>query len=83
MVRHRDLEVETYWYLSGDGVHLNAVGLEDGVQRALRCVGRPLVCKVSHLWTVAVGDLLEALGIKNNVAEVGNHLGMASLVDAS
>lgn len=42
VVRHRELKVETYWYLRGDGVHLNAVGidlwclgLEDGVQWAL------------------------------------------------
>ncbi|XP_040216656.1 uncharacterized protein LOC120946033 [Rana temporaria] len=40
-VRHSDLEVETWRYLRGDGVHLNpigidlwALGLEEGVRRA-------------------------------------------------
>lgn len=42
VVRHRDLEVDTWHYLRSDGVHLNAVGmdlwslgLQDGIQRAL------------------------------------------------
>lgn len=43
VVRHRELEVDTWRYLRGDGVHLNAVGidlwslgLQDGIQRAVR-----------------------------------------------
>lgn len=43
VVRHRELEVDTWRYLRSDGVHLNAVGidlwslgLQDGVQRAVR-----------------------------------------------
>lgn len=42
-IRHLELEVDTWRYLRGDGVHLNAVGIEmwalglqDGIQRALR-----------------------------------------------
>ncbi|XP_077314597.1 uncharacterized protein LOC143996435 isoform X2 [Lithobates pipiens] len=42
-VRHRDLEEETWRFLRSDGVHLNAIGLDiwqlgvqDGVQRAVR-----------------------------------------------
>lgn len=41
VIRHQELEAETWRFLRGDGVHLNAVGtdllflgLEDGVQRA-------------------------------------------------
>lgn len=43
VVRHLELEVDTWRYLRDDGVHLNAVGidlwalgLQDGIQRALR-----------------------------------------------
>lgn len=42
-VRHRELEEETWRFLRSDGVHLNAIGidlwqlgLQDGVQRAVR-----------------------------------------------
>lgn len=42
-IRHRELEVDTWRYLRSDGVHLTevgtdlwALGLQDGVQRALR-----------------------------------------------
>lgn len=42
-IRHLELEVDTWRYLRGDGVHLHAVGidmwtlgLQDGIQRALR-----------------------------------------------
>lgn len=42
-VRHPELEVDTWRYLRGDGVHLNDVGtdlwclgLQEGIQRALR-----------------------------------------------
>ncbi|XP_073466908.1 uncharacterized protein [Aquarana catesbeiana] len=42
-IRHRELEVDTWRYLRSDGVHLNdvgtdlwALGLQEGVQRALR-----------------------------------------------
>lgn len=42
-VRHLELEFETWRYLRADGVHLNevgidlwALGLQDGIQRALR-----------------------------------------------
>ena len=43
VARHLDLEEDTWRYLRGDGVHLNAVGivlwflgLQDGIERALR-----------------------------------------------
>lgn len=42
VIRHWELEVDTWMYLRGDGVHLNpvgidlwALGLEDGIRRAL------------------------------------------------
>lgn len=43
VTRHLDLETDTWRFLRGDGVHLNSVdtdlwflGLDDGLQRALR-----------------------------------------------
>lgn len=43
VIRHLDLETDTWQFLRGDGVHLNAVGtdlwllgLEDGLQQAFR-----------------------------------------------
>lgn len=42
-IRHRELEVDTRRYVRSDGVHLNevgtdlwALGLQEGIQRALR-----------------------------------------------